>query len=64
MDNSKIELKKYLTNDQKSIAIFWRDVTGATTSGHWLSILQKVIRKDGSSLEKAALAYALTGAMR
>jgi len=51
-----------LTNDQKAMAIFWRDVPGATTPGHWLSILQQVIRKDGSSLDKGALAYALAGA--
>ena len=31
-------------------------------TGHWLSILQQVIKQNGSSLENAALAYALTGA--
>jgi hypothetical protein len=51
-----------LTDDQKAMAIFWRDVPGVTSPGHWLSILQQVIKQTESSLEKAALAYALTGA--
>jgi hypothetical protein len=50
-----------LTNDQKAMAMFWRDVPGVSSPGHWLSILQQVMRQTGSSLEKAALAYALTG---
>lgn len=55
------DISQQLTDDQKAMAIFWRDVPGATTPGHWLSILQQVIRQKNSSLEKAALAYALTG---
>jgi hypothetical protein len=51
-----------LTDDQKAMANFWKDVPGTTSPGHWLSILQQVIRQTGTSLEKAALAYALTGA--
>jgi hypothetical protein len=51
-----------LTDDQKNMALFWRDVPGITSPGHWLSILQQVIRQEGTSLDKAALAYALTGA--
>ena len=51
-----------LTNDQKAMAIFWRDVPGATSPGHWLSILQQVIRQKETALDKAALAYAVTGA--
>lgn len=50
-----------LTNDQKAMAIFWRDVPGATSPGHWVSILQQVIKQKKASLDKAALAYALTG---
>ncbi|RYZ24806.1 MAG: phosphatase PAP2 family protein [Chitinophagaceae bacterium] len=50
-----------LTADQKEMAIFWRDVPGATTPGHWLGILQQVIEQTHSSLEKAAIAYALSG---
>ena len=51
-----------LTDDQKAMATFWRDVPGATSPGHWLSILQQVIKQTETPLEKAALAYALTGA--
>ena len=51
-----------LTNDQKAMATFWRDVPGVSSPGHWLSILQQVIKQNGSSLENAALGYALTGA--
>ncbi|MGB8190264.1 MAG: vanadium-dependent haloperoxidase [Chitinophagaceae bacterium] len=50
-----------LTDDQKAMAIFWRDVPGVSSPGHWLSILQQVIRHKSCSLDKAALAYALTG---
>ncbi|HYE54332.1 MAG TPA: vanadium-dependent haloperoxidase [Chitinophagaceae bacterium] len=51
-----------LTEDQKAMAIFWRDVPGVSSPGHWLSILQQVIKKRGANLDKAALSYALTGA--
>ena len=50
-----------LTDDQKAMAIFWRDVPGVTLPGHWLSILQQVIKEKNSSLELAGVAYALTG---
>src|SRR6185503_6889693 len=50
-----------LTNDQKAMAMFWRDVPGVSSPGHWLSILQQVIKQKGSDLTQAALAYALTG---
>lgn len=51
-----------LTEDQKAMALFWRDVPGVSSPGHWVSILQQVIRKTHSRLDKAALAYALSGA--
>ena len=50
-----------LTNDQKAMALYWRDVPGVTSPGHWLNILQQVIKQKGSSLELSAAAYALTG---
>ena len=50
-----------LTDDQKNMAMFWRDVPGVSTPGHWLSIVQQVINKTHARLDKAALAYALTG---
>ena len=51
-----------LTDDQKAMANFWKDIPGATSPGHWLSILRQVIKQTETPLEKAALAYALTGA--
>jgi hypothetical protein len=51
-----------LTDEQKAIANFWKDVPGVSSPGHWLSILRQVIKQTETSLEKAALAYALTGA--
>lgn len=56
------DVSLHLTEDQKAMAFFWRDVPGATSPGHWLSILQQVIRKTHSRLDKAAIAYALSGA--
>jgi membrane-associated phospholipid phosphatase len=55
------DVSQTLTEDQKAMAIFWRDVPGATSPGHWLSILQQVMRQKTTSLDKAALSYALTG---
>jgi hypothetical protein len=55
------EVSQTLTDDQKAMAIFWRDVPGATSPGHWLSILQQVIHKKNTDLDEGALAYALTG---
>lgn len=56
------DASQVLTTDQKAAAIFWRDVPGATSPGHWLSIVQQVIRQTEAKLDKAVLAYALTGA--
>ena len=51
-----------LTDDQKAMAMFWRDVPGVTSPGHWLSIVQQAMRNTEASLDRAVLAYALTGA--
>ena len=56
------DVSQNLTEDNKAAALFWRDVPGVSSPGHWLSILQQVVRKTNSTLDKAALAYALTGA--
>ena len=50
-----------LTDDQKAMALYWRDVPGVTTPGHWVSIVQQVIKSKNAKLDKAVLAYALTG---
>jgi hypothetical protein len=56
------DVSQNLTEDQKAMALFWRDIPGVSSPGHWLSILQQVIRKTNTNLDKAAIAYALTGA--
>jgi hypothetical protein len=61
MVKSVYDASQNLTADQKDMAIFWRDVPGQTSPGHWLSILQAALRKANSRLDKAAEAYALTG---
>ncbi len=59
--NDLYQASKVLTTDQKNQALFWRDVPGVSTPGHWMSIAQQAIRQSHSRLDKAALAYALTG---
>jgi hypothetical protein len=56
------DVSQALTTEQKAMAAFWRDVPGVTSPGHWLSIVQQAIRQTESKLDKAALAFALTGA--
>ncbi len=56
------DASKVLTDDQKAMAIFWRDVPGVTSPGHWLSIVQQIVKQKNANLEHAALAWALTGA--
>jgi hypothetical protein len=41
-----------LTDDQKAMAIFWRDVPGTSSPGHWLSIVQQILRQAGASWMK------------
>ena len=55
------DVSQTLTPDQSAMAIFWRDIPGVTTGGHWESILQQVLKQTNSRLDKAAFAYALTG---
>jgi hypothetical protein len=55
-------VSQHLTQDDSAQAFFWRDyLPGVTTAGHWLSILQQVLKQTNSKLDKAAFAYALTG---
>lgn len=56
------DVSQTLTPDQTAMAIYWKDVPGATSPGHWLSILQQTVHKENASLAKAAFAYAFTGA--
>ena len=61
MVNDLYSASKILTVDQQNWALFWRDIPGVTSPGHWMSIVQQVIRQTHSHLDKAALAYALVG---
>ncbi len=61
MVNDVYQASKTLSTDQKNWALFWRDSPGVTTPGHWMSIVQQVIRQTKSPLDKAAEAYALVG---
>ena len=56
------ESSQNLTDAQKAMAIFWRDIPGVSSPGHWLNILKQAVRQTKVSLDKAAVAYALTGA--
>ena len=61
MVNDLYMASKVLTTDQQNWALFWRDVPGVTTPGHWMSIVQQVIRQTDSRLDKATMAFALVG---
>ncbi len=50
-----------LTDDQKAMALHWRDVPGVTSPGHWVSIVQQIIKQRKLKLEEAVVVYALTG---
>lgn len=51
-----------LTDNQKAMAVYWKDVPGVTSPGHWVSIVQQVAKQKNAKLDKAVLAYALSGA--
>ncbi|HEY6956256.1 MAG TPA: vanadium-dependent haloperoxidase [Flavisolibacter sp.] len=50
-----------LTTAETNMALYWRDVPGVTTPGHYVSILKQVIQTTNASLDKAAIGYALSG---
>jgi PAP2 superfamily len=52
-----------LTEEQKTIAQYWADNTGATGTppGHWIAIVGQLARTHGLSLMAAAEAYARVG---
>jgi len=51
-----------LTTDQTNQALYWRDLPGVSSPGHWLNILHEVLQQTNARLGQSALAYALTGA--
>ena len=54
---------RYLTEEQRTIAQYWADNTGATgtPSGHWIAIVGQLARNQNLSLMAAAEAYARVG---
>jgi hypothetical protein len=50
-----------LTVAQTDMALYWRDVPGVTTPGHYVSILRHILEMENSKLDEAAIAYALSG---
>lgn len=51
-----------LTADQTAQALFWRDIPGVSTPGHYLSILKQVLENNNQlTLVDASIAAALTG---
>jgi hypothetical protein len=61
MVNDLYKASQTLTTDQKNWALFWRDVPGVTTPGHWMSIIQQIIRQTHSHLDMATRTFALVG---
>jgi hypothetical protein len=52
-----------LTDEQKTIALYWADGAGATGTppGHWIAIVSQISRNEDLSLPEAAEAYARVG---
>ena len=58
------DLAQALTPEQRAIALFWNDAPNGrnfTAPGHWVSILNQVLAKEGTPLDRALLAYAKVG---
>lgn len=57
------ESGRNLTDEQRTIATYWADGSGATGTppGHWIAIVSQFARRDGLSLAAAAEAYARVG---
>jgi PAP2 superfamily len=52
-----------LTEEQRTIANYWADISGTTGTppGHWIAIVGQIARNDGLSLMAAAEGYARVG---
>lgn len=62
MVNRVYDASQTLTPDQTAMALWWRDIPGVTSPGHWLSIVHQVLQQTNARLGKSALTYALAGA--
>jgi hypothetical protein len=61
MANEVYTVSAHLTPEQKATALYWDDSPNGrymTVFGHWTSILSAMLKKDHSSLMKAAEAFA------
>lgn len=59
-----VEVSTHLSDEQKNVVLFWRDINpGLTAPGHWLNVLRQVFQKEIQTitLAKAAFTYALSG---
>lgn len=55
-------LRTNATQDQKDIALFWRDKQlTPQPPGHWVSIVNQIVLRDNISLDRAAECYAYLG---
>ncbi len=55
------DVSQTLNPQQTAGALYWRDIPGVTSPGHWESILKQVLVNENATLDKAAIGYALTG---
>jgi len=60
MVNQVYTVSQTLTQAQIDQGMYWRDVPGLTTAGHYVSIIKQVLAQENSSLEIAAVAYGIT----
>jgi len=61
MTTEVINAKPAAGSDNYNKAFWWRDFPGTSTPGHYISILKQVLQKEKSTLDVAAIAYALGG---
>lgn len=57
------DVSPVIGSPEHNMALWWRDVPGTTTPGHYMSILKQVLENDKPTLDVAALAYAKAGIM-
>lgn len=56
------DVSQSLSSSQKTQALFWKDASpGGSVPGHWESILMQVLQVENPTLDKAAVAFALSG---
>ena len=56
-----INAKPAIGTNEYNTVFWWRDFPGTSSPGHFVNILKQVLQKEQSSLDVAAIAYALGG---